>query len=38
MDKEIDALKGGPESPAAKKRIERNLRLEQFVDDNQTTY
>tara|TARA_B100000085_G_scaffold224414_1_gene209763 strand:+ start:496 stop:1761 length:1266 start_codon:yes stop_codon:yes gene_type:complete len=34
MDKEIDALKGGPESPAAKKRIERNLKLEQFVDDN----
>ena len=34
MDKEIDALKGGPDSPAAQKRIERNLTLEQFVDDN----
>lgn len=34
MDKEIDALKGGPDSPAARKRIERNLQLEQFVGDN----
>lgn len=34
MDKEIAGLKSGPEGPAAQKRIERNLQLEQFVDDN----
>ena len=34
MNKEIDALKSGPDSPAAKKRIERDIKLEQFVDDN----
>ncbi|MBR20360.1 MAG: hypothetical protein CMA64_09510 [Euryarchaeota archaeon] len=34
MDKEIEGLKSGPEGPAAQKRIERNLQLEQFVDDN----
>lgn len=37
MQKEIDKLKGGPDSPAAQKRIEKIQQQEEFLADNANT-
>ena len=37
MNKEIEGLKGGTESPAAQKRIEKIKQQEKFLTDNQNT-
>jgi len=37
MQKEIDKLKGGPDSPAAQERIKKILATEKFIADNSNT-